>query len=470
METPKRLHQILSKGESARMEFKRASVDIDDLGKTICAFLNSGGGQIVVGVLDSGQVEGDIDIKRIESMILRLSGGGKDALITPNAVWDLSEERLENGTVALIDVPSGADLPYVFRDSIYLRSGAHTRPASGTEIRALIDRRYLRGARWERQPVLEVKLSDLEESEILKTAQTASAKRGWQFRDINDPFAVLEDLNLVDHGRLTNAAVVLFAREAGHIFPQAQVRMTVYPSNKAGAQFSDDRVFRGHLFANLEAYEGFVKRNVPVLSDFSAAKAERVDSPMFPYWPLREGFRNALIHRDYQSIHGRVTVSMYPRRLEIWSYGKLPEGLEIRNLKTADRSLPVNPDIAQVVFLRGLVELLGRGTRKIVEEYKSLGLPEPIWEMRAGGLTLTLRGGQVAGKLPETLNARQIDLLRSLRPGETTNVSLLQESSGKNPSERAARNDLAGLVNLGFLVRQGKGKNTFYIRTEKPLA
>lgn len=68
---------------------------------------------------------------------------------------------------------------------------------------------------------------------------------------------------------------------------------------------------------------------------------------------------------------------MYLRRIEIWSFGALPKGLTVASLKKVDRSLPVNPDIAQVVFLRGLVELLGRGTRKIVEEFRSLALPEP---------------------------------------------------------------------------------------------
>lgn len=67
-------------------------------------------------------------------------------------------------------------------------------------------------------------------------------------------------------------------------------------------------------------------------------------------------------------------MSVYPTGFEIWSHGDLPPGLSIKSLKTGDRSLPVNPDIAQAVFLRGLVDLLGRGTRKMVEEFTSQGL------------------------------------------------------------------------------------------------
>jgi ATP-dependent DNA helicase RecG len=471
METPNTIRSILAKGETAHMEFKSSAADLETLGETICAFLNSGGGQIVVGVLDNGQVDGEVSTRKIEALLRKLSGGAAPGgLISPNAVWDVSEERVDGGTVAIIDVPSGGDLPYVFRDSIFIRVGSQTRQAGGRQTRALIEKRYLLGARWERQPAIEVTLSDLDEKEIIKTAKVAADKRGWQFRDPDDLTAILEDLNLIDHGRLTNAAVVLFANEAGHIFPQAQVRMTVYNTDKTGAALVDDRVAHGHLFANLNEYDAFLRRHVSIVSDFSASKSAREDSPVFPYWALREGFRNALMHRDYSSYHGRASVSVFPRHIEIWSFGELPRGLSIASLKNADRSLPVNPDIAQVLFLRGLVELLGRGTRKIVEEFRSLGLPEPGWKEQAGGITLTMRGGHPPGELPGELNARQIDLLRRTRPGKSLNLNTVLKSAGGDVSERTVRNDLARLVKLGFLFRQGQGKSTFYVRTEKPFA
>lgn len=471
METPKTVRTLLKKGESSHVEFKSAAADLDTLGKTICAFLNSGGGQIVIGVSNDGQVEGEINLSKITTMLRPLSGGKlPGGLISPNAMWDVSEEAIDGGTVAIVDVPGGGDLPYVFEDGIFVRVGTQTRPATGSQTRALVEKRYLLGARWERQPASEVTLSDLDEKEILKTAKIATDKRGWQFRDSDDLTAILEDLSLIDHGRLTNAAVVLFAKEAGHIFPQSQVRMTAYTSDKTSAEFMDDRVSLGHLFSNLEEYDAFVKRHVSIVSDLSAAKQTREDSPVFPYWPLREGFRNALMHRDYSSYHGRVSVSVRPHRVEIWSFGKLPKGLSIASLRKGDRSLPVNPDIAQVVFLRGLVELLGRGTRKIVEEFRSLGLPAPVWKEHAGGISLIMRGGHSPGELPRQLNTRQIDLLRVMRPGASLNLADVRRSAAGSLSERTARNDLAGLVKLGFLARQGQGKSTFYIRTEKPIA
>jgi len=48
-------------------------------------------------------------------------------MITPNAIWDVTEEPTDAGPVVLIDVPAGADLPYVFR-TLFLSVSA-PRPA-----------------------------------------------------------------------------------------------------------------------------------------------------------------------------------------------------------------------------------------------------------------------------------------------------------------------------------------------------
>lgn len=469
METPDSIQRILSMGESKRLEFTVGNVSLDSIGATICAFLNSGGGQIVIGVTDEGIVEQNTTKSEIESRLKPLGGGdGQSSLITPNAVWDVTDEPAGESGVVMIDVPAGADVPYVFRESIFIRSGAKTVEANGTDVRRLIERRYLQGARWERHPIMEVSLDDLDLKEVVKTARIATDKRGWQFRDIDDPVAILTDLNLLHNGDLTHAAVVLFAKEAGHILPQCHSRLTAYKTDKGDSEIVEDMVMRGHLFSQLEGYNAFIERHVSISSELSATKTLREDRPQYPYWSLREGFRNALMHRDYESMHGRLSVGFYSSRIEIWNTGGLPKGLSIKDLKNADRSIPVNPDIAQVVFLRGLVELLGRGTRKIIEEFNSQGLPEPIWKKQTGGVTLTMQSRAASGTIPSNINKRQIDLLRNMRPGEDIDAEKYAELYPEL-SERTVRNDISLLVQLGLLAKQGQSKNTFYVRTEKSI-
>lgn len=470
MESASTIRDLLEAGESRRVVFLPAEADFESLGQSVCALLNSGGGQIVVGVDRTGRPTGKVEVKNIEFVLRPLSGGDANrALLAPNAVWDVSSEQLDEHQLAIVDVPAGRDVPYVFGDTIYIRHDAQTRPASGAETRRLVDHRYMQGGRWERQPVQGVCLGDLDEQEIIKTARVASEKRGWNFSDPGDPEAILHDLNLWQDGRLTNAAVVLFAREAGVILPQAHVRMTAYASDKSGFSLLEDSRTQGHLFKCLNAFDYFVQTHAKVSASFPSSSQVREDRPQYPYWSVREGFRNAMIHRDYSSVHGSVTVSMFASRMEIWSFGSLPEGLTIRELKTADRSLPVNPDIAQVVFLRGLVDLLGRGTRKIVEEFKNNALPDPVWKKQAGGINLVLSAGLLSGDSSQPLGARQVEALRQLKPGQNTDIGSFAGLVKGDWSERSLRNDLAELVRLGFLSKRGRGKATFYVRTEKPI-
>jgi predicted HTH transcriptional regulator len=55
-----------------------------------------------------------------------------------------------------------------------------------------------------------------------------------------------------------------------------------------------------------------------------------------------------------------------------------------------------------------------------------------------------------------------------MKPGGTITIGSYREATGGKVSERALRDDLTKLVPLGFFSKQGQGKNTFYVRTEKP--
>ena len=45
-------------GESDRMEFKREARDLSAVGRAVCAFANSSGGVVVIGVDDRGEIVG----------------------------------------------------------------------------------------------------------------------------------------------------------------------------------------------------------------------------------------------------------------------------------------------------------------------------------------------------------------------------------------------------------------------------
>ncbi len=67
--TVSELHEIIGRGEDSRTQFKREFRSIDALATEISAMLNSDGGQIIVGVSDSGEVTGIENVRKLNQWI-----------------------------------------------------------------------------------------------------------------------------------------------------------------------------------------------------------------------------------------------------------------------------------------------------------------------------------------------------------------------------------------------------------------
>ena len=143
----------------------------------------------------------------------------------------------------------------------------------------------------------------------------------------------------------------------------------------------------------------------------------------------------------------------------IWNSGTLPPGLKIGDLKREHPSMPRNPDITQVLYLRQYMERIGRGTQNIVKWCTEIGMPAPVWKADETGVTLTF-------SVRQKLNARQVKVTqefaahREIRHSEYCEKYLV--------SDRQGRRDLEELVAWGFFKRVGGGPKTVFVRTAKP--
>ncbi len=116
---------------------------------------------------------------------------------------------------------------------------------------------------------------------------------------------------------------------------------------------------------------------MPVAGRVAPGLFERIDDPLYPPVALREALANAFCHRDYSIGGGSVGVAIYDDRLEISSAGSLHFGLTPELLFSDHESLPWNPLIARVMYLRGLIEQWGRGTLKMAELTEQAGCHGP---------------------------------------------------------------------------------------------
>jgi ATP-dependent DNA helicase RecG len=203
-------------------------------------------------------------------------------------------------------------------------------------------------------------------------------------------------LSVAKHGRLTNGGDVLFARNPAARFPQTRVRAMRYNSDKAGDTYRDMKSFEGPLQEVFEDAYGFVIRNTPTRARFKPGQTKREDSPLYPEDAVREALINALVHRDYSSASGGVSIHIFPKRLEIWNSGGLPEGVTVEKLQEGHISVLRNPDISHVLYLRGLMEKAGRGSVLMIQKCRENGLSVPEWKSDEKlGVTVTFRAPQV---------------------------------------------------------------------------
>lgn len=457
--------KLVAAGEGEQVEFKRGSIAPDMVARVVCAFLNHRGGRVIIGVGDRGDLVG---VQNVEAMLDQLhSLLGK--AITPSALWTAERLEADGKNFVIIEVPEGMDKPYVTGGAIYYsRRGERVVPATRDEISELIRKRADASQRWERQLVVGAGLDDLETGLIAETAQMAVDAERWQGNP-SDTAAFLHSLGLFENGGITNAALVLFGANPTRWLPQARIRLMVLPTGKAGDQHSVDRVFDKNLLRvaqqipeALAVYVGGVE------SSFTDRSWQREERVLYPGTALREGVMNALIHRDYAR-SGTIIVSIRPKGVKIANPGRLPDELKPSDLKRDHASVPRNPDIAHVCYLRKLIEKIGRGTQRILEDCRKAKIREPKWETSPLETALSFFAStpSIAPTSAAGLNDRQRKIIEALKPKGSLKALSIAEVLGGGVTDRTIRNDLRVLVERGWIARRGQGPSTMYVLVEK---
>ena len=109
---------------------------------------------------------------------------------------------------------------------------------------------------------------------------------------------------------------------------------------------------------------------------------------------IAEAIVNAVAHRNYRH-NGFVQIIVYADRIEVWNPGELPPGLTPDLLR--------NPHIVAAFRRLGLCEQAGTGIRMVLNQWKALGHPEPVYEndrsRKAFEMRLPLGQNQVTGEV-----------------------------------------------------------------------
>lgn len=455
------LQDLVATGESQSVEFKATTGQLSRSGKTLCGFLNAQGGTLLFGVSPDGRITGqlvsDSTLRDVASMIRGLE---PEPHVTIHRIPLPGTGR----EVLALEAQTRSDLvPFAFEGRAYERLGTTVSVMPQRRYQDLLLNRVHHQLRWENQKAEGVRVVDLDEEEILRTARLGVSAGRMPESAGADPSEILDRLALRVDGCLLNAAMVLFGRRFLPHFPQCQLKLARFKGTSK-TEFLDQRQIHGHGFHLLQESLLFLRRHLPVAGRVQPGLFERADEPLFPLEALREALVNAFCHRDYSYASGSVSLAVFDNRLEIWSDGALPLGIRLEDLKQEHMSRPRNPLIADVFFRRGLVERWGRGTQKIVELCTRAGHPEPefLEQERAVGVRFLPSGYTPPHRVSHDLSHRQREILQILAGKEALPLREIRNRLEAPPADRTLQDDLAHLKRLGLVGAGGYGKGARY--------
>jgi len=431
------------------------------IAETICAFLNTQGGRIIVGV---NQKKEPVLEKEISQEFNELRRYIYNA-VTPESLIGIRKEEFKNHPLVLIEVIEGTTKPYSINSQSFIRAGSETRLANDNEMSNLIRARRKEEYSWENSPALEATFDDLDKVEISQAIELSNTiGRTTRFKTDN-PLTFLTHFQLFRNNQLTNAAMVLFGKEPTYFLPQCRVRIIHFGESKSANEYADTLIIEENLFKSFSRIQDYFRKNLPIQSQFSDTNWQRKDQPKYPLKALDEAVINAMMHRDYSDPTGEVFIGIYSDKIEVVNSGELPESLKDANLKKSHRSIPPNPVITHMVYLCGMIEKVGRGTVLITELFNKYELDEPHWKSKNGGTTLILPGE------PKTIqfNERMQTFMQTIETGQQFSREGYERFFQNNISEKTARLDIGKLLDGNWLEKTGEGPATKYIRTSNKL-
>ncbi len=436
---PRILH-LMGAMESQNTEWKESWKD--EYLKTICAFANTEGGTLTIGIDDNGRT---IGIDNPKTLLKQLPDKIRSKLgIIPFVRLDTVEPPYTI-TILVQKSPTMINLDGKF----YIRSGSTTQMMSGRELE--IQMMEHAGHSWTDAPVPNVPVSQLS-PEALQTFKNLGQKVGRLSAEETDldPEGLLDKLDLLKDGMLTRSAILLFHPSPEKLLGPVSLKIGMFEGSELLYQdeFCGPLIFTANNVVNLLNTKYMVK---PISYDGII----RIEKSPYPVPAIREAMMNAIVHNDYSS-HIPIQVKVTKENLTIYNEGGLPVGWTIDKLLGQHKSLPRNPLLANVFYRAGFIESFGRGIGAIMSQFEGREEFEPVFESDSG-FSISFKNETIGipTAVPKDIGSenRIIDYLRLNKCGTYEEITC-----GTGLSSRQVQRLAGVLVKEGIVFKEKEGK------------
>ena len=458
------LKKLIRQGESETLEFKKTTANLSVAMETVCAFLNSKhGGMVLVGIKDDGSIIGqDIHDKNRQELAAELKR------IEPFIAINVAYITLDTDKIVIaISVNPGPRAPYSYDGRSFIRIQSTTSRMTHEQYEFIYHKNN--PYRWESLTNNSYKISDLDQKRIKEIVRMAVDHGKISPAAIKSSIPdILKHLNLMVDEKLTNAAVILFGKEEKELI-QSNLKLARF-NGIDKSSFFDNKFLKANAFDLYDKAIDFLHFHLPVAAHIEEGKSERVETPAIPYKVLREAVTNALIHRDYSHAGGSMSIARYDDRVEINNTGSLLDGLSINQLGKEHESILRNPLIANIFFICGKTERWARGTIEMIENCKKAGNPLPIYKEIGNNfsVTLPLREPTISvifekqeHKLMPKLTDRQKEIIDILQHGPLNRHKIMAKMH-EQLTDRTMQRELTKLKNNKTIRSEGLANATIW--------
>ena len=377
--------------ENKYFDRKSARIKPSDLAPHFSAFANAGGGAIIIGIDDkTHKIEGLHGIS--EDKI-------NDFLNAPRN-YCRPMPRYQEEFLPVVNADGDPDRLLIFHieesidqvirtvnESTWLRIGDKTVEMRGDNLRNL---EYAKNARhYEDEINKDATIEDLDKELLSQYFDLIKAEKGQIEKTLNARGFIKKVDN---QNYLTNAAVLLFAKNINQFYPNCRIRFLRYDGTFAqpGTKINiiRDTSIEQPLLKIIDEAKKFIATQLREFTMLNVKTGRFQTVPEYPEFAWQEGIVNAVTHREYGLSGVYIKVSMYDDRLEIESPGKLPSIVTVDNIR--ETRYARNPRISRVLTEFGWVKELNEGVARIYNDMKAFFLDDPVYSEPGESVRLVL--------------------------------------------------------------------------------
>lgn len=380
----KKIDYLLGLPESQTFDCKRALIKPAKIVETICAFANTDGGIIALGLEDPkkapknkrliGIAEGADNI----SDILNALDKEFEPPLFPvrKQYFEIKNSKGQEDQILLLFIDKGGDIHSLKNGDTFRRDGNKNHKMGALEITRL---RYEKGSlRYEDEKALDAGLEDLSAEMLNKYKVDTSSQNteDWQFLKDNG-LAVRNG----DKWLLNKSAVLLFGRNpAVTLKSKTSIKISHYygknrdysgTPNFVRRPFTIEGCLLEQIQRAVDYYRQVVRESPPKL-----VGASFLPTMLIPEWAFQEAVTNAVIHRNY-FLEDDIQICFFDDRIEIESPGTYPGHITPQNIRS--ERFARNPMIQRVLnrFNNAPNLDIGEGVDRIFKVMNDNNLYEP---------------------------------------------------------------------------------------------